>query len=244
MLGVALAPSGKRIAFAQARLNGNRNVLVKVARPDGTHERTVATLSSRGLSVSNVGPQGGLDWSPDSRRIAFATQRGLWIARANGKRARLIVARRGAASAVWSPRGDRIAYVAWKGGNGDVYSATLDGFQTRHSTSAEYDGYIAWSPDGSKLAYIHAYSMSYAGLYGDVVVVDVASNTAETITQMAGATSKAPSWSPDGQWLTFAACKPGQSGDDCAVVIVKSDGLQSVQLTGYAQYTNFPVWRP
>jgi Tol biopolymer transport system component len=183
-------------------------------------------------------------WSPDGTQIAFTKEGRVYIMNSDGSDPKMIISSSGNSELIWSPRGDRIAYVAWKNGNGDVYTTTLEGMQTRHSFSSNYDGYPAWSADGTRLAYITAYSMSYAGLYGDVVVVDFETNTSQQITNAIGATSSAPSWSPDGQWLTFGACKTSQAEATCAVMVVSVDGTNMEPLTNYDKTEYRPVWRP
>ncbi len=243
MLGVALAPSGRWIAFAQAPPNGSRNVLVKIARPDGTHERTVATLPSRGLSVSNVGPRGGLDWSLDSRRIAFATQRGLWIARANGKRARLIVARPGAASAVWSPRGDRIAFERAFDRHGqltaerDIYTASPDGSSFRRVATAQGYGLepVSWSPDGQRIVYSTRRDPNLAN--STLHSLDVGTGAERILGDGAS-----PTWSPRGDLIAFSINKNhGAGGPMLAIAVERPDGAdRRVLADGYSQ----PVWSP
>jgi len=57
--------------------------------------------------------------------------------------------------AAWSPKGDLIAFVAEKTGNGDIYISTPLGFEARRITFNEdaWDRHPSWSPDGQYLAF-------------------------------------------------------------------------------------------
>ena len=56
---------------------------------------------------------------------------------------------------VWSPRGDKIAFVSEKTGNDEIWVINADGsgeMQLTHNTW-EWDKFPSWSPDGSKIAF-------------------------------------------------------------------------------------------
>jgi TolB protein len=156
--------------------------------------------------------------------IAFTTDGRIFTQSLDGSEPQLLVAQSRNNDLTWSPDGTRLAYTSRKNGNTDIYSVTLDGAQTRHSTDPGYDLYPAWSADGKRLAYVSAYEMSYSGFQGDIVVVDVTTNTSTKITNRAAAMPTAPSWSPDGQWITFHGCKIVEDKERCALFIVRSDG--------------------
>jgi len=238
MPGVAFAPSGKRIAFARGRLNP-RNMLVKVARPDGTHERTVATVPPGRHGRSDW--TRGLDWSPDSREIAFTTFRGLWIARSNGEHARLIVAKHGAAAPVWSPRGDRIAFQRAYGrsesltGVHDIYVVSPNGSSPRHvATVPGYGGEaISWSPDGRRLVYDSKRDPNRAN--ATLHSLDLGTGAQRVL----GA-GYHPAWSPRGDLIAFSIITAPKRGLG-AIGVERPDGTSRRVL---AKGPSWPVWSP
>ena len=72
-------------------------------------------------------------WSPDSRRIAFSSNRdGTWRiylmdARRHGRHAPARPATGDATDPAWSPDGGRIAFVSTRSGNSDIWVVNLDG---------------------------------------------------------------------------------------------------------------------
>jgi Tol biopolymer transport system component len=51
-------------------------------------------------------------------------------------------------------------------------------------------------------------------------------------------------WSPDGQWLTFNACKQVSDAEKCALYFVRSEGRALAQIGDYEFYYHFAGWRP
>ena len=56
---------------------------------------------------------------------------------------------------VWSPLGDRLAFVSTEGGNDDIYVIGVDGKDQRRLTlnQWEWDKHPSWSPDGSQIVF-------------------------------------------------------------------------------------------
>ena len=56
---------------------------------------------------------------------------------------------------VWSPDGQRIAFMSERDGNRDIYVIAADGSNPTNLTQdASFDGYPAWSPDGQRIAFL------------------------------------------------------------------------------------------
>jgi len=56
---------------------------------------------------------------------------------------------------VWSPQGDRIAYVSTEPGNDEIFVINVNGGEPRRLTSNtwEWDKHPTWSPDGNQIVF-------------------------------------------------------------------------------------------
>jgi hypothetical protein len=106
-----------------------------------------------------------------------------------------------------SPDGKFIAYRAQSGSGGgtllpsDIYVSRADGSHAMRIThSGNHDTQAAWSPDGTRLAYV---SMP-AGASGNFSIVTVDRDGKNTRKVFAGTTTvQNPSFSPDGRFIVF-----------------------------------------
>jgi Tol biopolymer transport system component len=119
---------------------------VYVLPPDAGQTTTPTRLTF--TSFSEADPV----WSPDSRRIAFASNRtGTWqiyLMDADGTDVKLLPTGVGdATEPAWSPEGGRIAFVSTRGGNTDIWVVNLDGTGLRRlTTDSKLDVAPTWSP--------------------------------------------------------------------------------------------------
>jgi Tol biopolymer transport system component len=104
-------------------------------------------------------------YSPSGRSIAFSRSRRVWVARADGTRARPVTPRGwpiAAGDYVWSPRGTRLAFVRGFGRatvREALHTVRPDGSGLRLLLKAPQGIAIrpgAWSPDGRAIVYAHA----------------------------------------------------------------------------------------
>ena len=126
-------------------------------------------IESKSLS-SSTRIEARRDFSPDGKRIAFASSRSgtpeIWLAERDGGKLQQITSL-GALELVvggWSPDGARIVFDATVDGNSDVYVVGSDGGRVRRLTSEpSIDGLSSWSADG----WIY-FSSTRAGVIPDV----------------------------------------------------------------------------
>lgn len=213
---LAAAPKADRIAWIRM-VKGVRNVWVADA-PDFAPRQVTQFTADDGQELSQLtfSPDGGMlifvrggdhdanwpakgDLPPNPTSSPVEPKVMLWRADSAGVKPaqELVEGDRPAVSA----KGE-LAYIS----KGQVWTAKLDGKEgKRLFFDRGKDGALAWSPDGSKLAFVsHRSDHSFIGVY--------ASQT-QPLVWMAPSTGTdgAPVWSPDGRKLAFTR-QPGEGG--------------------------------
>ena len=141
------SPDGGWIVFASNRLRYFNMELYRV-RPNGTG---LQRLTFTPGSERRPGDEGTPAWSPDGRRIAFATNRDgqqeIYVMNADGSDQRRLTRapRRDDILPRWSPDGEAIAYVGRRLPNGSsaVYAISVDGRGDRRVVKG---GDPSWRP--------------------------------------------------------------------------------------------------
>jgi len=203
------SPDGRHLLFTDPVCRR----LLYVAEPDGTRRRRLAATASTCQVIASQ----ETDWSPDSRRIAYAGEDGVRVVNWDGSHNHRVG--EVAHSPAWSPRGDALAYVRTVGGVSglDVNRRGVEDEVGSGRGSLDF----AWSPDGTWLAYV-----DYDGLY---VVHPDGSGRRHLF---ARSYALYPAWSADSRYVSF------QSRDD-GVVELKSGTFRPVD-SGRAR----PAWSP
>lgn len=166
----AVSRDGAWVAFVSAR-DGNPELYV--ARPGRPPVR---------LSYTPGAAESAPDWSPDGKRLVYASGGDLHVTTLDRARTRLLV-RRGAAPA-WSPDGRLVAFER----DGDLWLVTASGAGARRLT--RNGATPTWAPDGRRLAHERD---------GDVSVTALASGRTKLLLRR----GSEPSWSPDGRRIAF-----------------------------------------
>ena len=137
-------------------------------------------------------------------------------------------------SPTWSADGRRIAFV-WGhdavkgfGETGALWAIDADG-SNRELLLDRRVGYLAWSPDGNRIALELRDDETHIG------VLDVATGAVSDL----GA-GYVPKWSPDGTGLTFLRATDAASD----IYVMRADGTDVVQLTDDVTFDTFPIWSP
>ena len=184
--------------------------------------------------------------SPDNSKLAFAsfgkygweirvyslkTHRYLYFHQAGGT----------ALSPAWSPDGKTLAYSLSAQGNPDIYTCHANGTHLQRITAFLGPNVSpVWNPKtGTQIAWV-------SGRTGlpQIYIMDSDGSNVSRMTDGGYATS--PSWSPNGQFLTFAWNRnygPGApGGEDIYLMDIASH--RWVQLTHGEGVNDFPSWSP
>ena len=130
--------------------------------------------------------------------------------------------RRGDMYPVWSPDGDRIAFLSRRNGYMDIYVMNVDGSGVERLTEGYWVREFSWSPDGDRIVF-YAY---------DIYIMNADGSDVVQLTD--GNDVRFPSWSPDGERIAFF------SYDDFGIYAMNPDG-SGVELIG-AVDGYMPVW--
>lgn len=228
------SPDGQRIVFTSARSDPAEEIYTMNA--DGT-----------GLTrLTNV--VGHFDWyptySPAGNRIAFFSTRNnhdmdFFVMNADGTG--LVNLSKSSLQDTgrpelypWSPDGTRLLFVRLFSANeASIFLAPADGSGvTRMTNCGKADGYPAWSPDGSQIAF----SSNRDGNY-EIYVMNADGSGQTRLTNAAG-DDLLPRWSPDGTRIAFDSKRDGND----EVYVMNADGTGQTNLTNHASSDKGGVW--
>lgn len=204
---LALAPDAKKLAFT-----AHGEIFAASAKDGGEATRVTHT----------PGAEENLTWAPDSRRLAYTSDRdGAWHLYtydfASRSETQLTRTAANDVAPRWSPDGRRIAF--FRGGLSlnvvDVATGAERQLVARASTSRPPfvdERAIAWSPDGSMVAYI---SGDGTKQFNNVFIVPAEGGTPRQVSWLSNSNGGGLSWSSDGTFLTLAS---GQRTEDGQVI--------------------------
>jgi WD40 repeat protein len=197
----------------------------------------IYVISSNGTGAIRLTSERGADinpaWSPDGRKIAFASDRAgnreIYVMNADGTEpVRLTNSNAPDYSPAFSPDGQRIAFVSERDGNAEIYVMDVDGRNaSRLTIDSRPDIDPAFSPDGRQIAF----SRNGVGIY-----VMNADGSAETRLTNTGSDAQ-PAWSPDGK--AIALLREGK-----AIWLMNADGSQTRQFLDWNYSRANPDWSP
>jgi len=208
------SPDGTKVAFEFGYRHprpDEENVLLCVVNADGTGLRIISNLD-------DVCPT----WSPDSRQIAFSSDRSgrSEIYKINADGTNLIqLTTSGGWGPAWSRDGGKIAYYTKQG----LWVMNSDGTGATQITFIKSDCQAAWSPDSLRIAFASERSGEL-----NIWVMNADGSNPVQLTQKGGAV---PAWSPDGNWIAF--------NRERQIWLVSPDGQKEVHLR-----TDFKVGVP
>ncbi|MDE3200353.1 MAG: Tol-Pal system beta propeller repeat protein TolB [Acidobacteriota bacterium] len=206
---------------------------------DGENQHQITHLGSVALSPHV---------SPDNSRIAFESlgSHG-WVLRMYSLDLHRLVAFPGGAdgslnqSPAWSSDGTRIAFSSSRTGDSEIFTADASGGNPHRLTYFKGpDVSPTWNPKTNAQI---AWASGRTGL-PQIYIMDQDGSNVHRMTDQGYAVS--PSWSPNGQFLTFSWNRkygPGApGGQDIYVMDIAS--LRFIQLTHDSGTNDFPSWAP
>jgi dipeptidyl aminopeptidase/acylaminoacyl peptidase len=243
-----ISPNGQWVAYTVRDTNWEENSYHTEIWLADVKSGELRQLTSN-LKKSSTAPA----WSPDSTKLAFATDRDdkrqiYLIDPRGGEAHKLTSVEDGVGSFAWSPDGKSIAFAATE--------AKTEADKEREKTYGEFDvigegyrmshlwvfdvptqktrrltrgpftvGQFSWSPNGAQIAFDHRINPSNtAGATADISVVTVADAKVAPLVTQEGSDA-GPVWSPDGSKIAFASAMTRQySFLNTAIAVIPSGG--------------------
>ena len=253
----AFSPDGSKIAFVRS---GVRGYDIFVMNADGSGRRQLMDTSAADLQPT---------WSPDGTQIAFVANnnrpggdgsmdREIWVMNADGSGQRLLTNNTSDDYyPAWSPLGDQIAYVNHTDRN--IYVMDTDpttndapvNLTPNSPTGCSPTCYQgddvdpAWSPDGTKIAYVHGYGPPTnpyaAGGKPNIWVMDANGNKKTNISNNPDISDIMPAWSPDGNKIAYAGI---ESDNERNISVMNADGTAPRAIDSTVANDTNPDWQP
>lgn len=233
----SLSPDGQSVVFASDRFGSKQIFELELATSELTQITELVNMEAHAPEIS---PDGAriVFYGEDYRRCDLGCQ--IWVINRDGSNPRALTNLTGGGwDPVWSPDGEQIQFASTVNGRPQLFHMNADGSRLRQVTDlVGIRGRNDWSPDGQTLA-------TYIGSTWDwdIYTFDL---DGENLTQITdGLNNLAPSFSPDGQWITFMSYRDHPLQDlGCEIYVMRADGSDVRRLTDNDICDWQPRWGP
>jgi TolB protein len=221
----AAAASSKIAFIREPPFAGSAGVLW-VMNPDASGRRSLAPAF------------GGMRWSPDGQKIAFAAivpqpdrlTSDIYVMNADGSGQESLTSdHRSGSGLAWSPDGRKIAFGSGGLGNSEIHVMNADGSERRRLTNDAWGGELAWSPRGDKIAFVRRDGNR------EIYVMNPDGSGERRLTRNTVG-DRNPVWSPDGRRIAFES--------NWQVYLMNADGSGQRRLTRNGARNFAPAWSP
>lgn len=211
---------GKKVTYVKMEVDYSD---IWVMSASGGDQANLTRFGRSGADTWGFNPR----WSPDGSQIAYVSDQStydlaLWAMKADGSGRRQVTIMNdwlgGIDSPAWHPKGDRIAFTAYRTGKPQVWALTLANSRWQQLADMPEGSYEPqWSPSGEMLAFV-----ARDGGKSNVYALLTAEGKPQQVSL--DGLSRAPAWSPDGKVLAFISGQGGKFDIWAATLDKAADG--------------------
>jgi TolB protein len=227
------SPDGKSVVYSVYR-EDNVYEIYEMSLSDGVAKRVTDRLGA--LTGPAISPDGSL--IAVSRWTVASNQNQLWLMDRDGSQPRRVIDGSGW-DPVWSPDGTQLLYASDRDGSNQLWVVHVDGSGLHQITHLPaFRGRSDWSVQNLIVTY------SGDAWKRELYIMKADGSNLHRISPPGG-DSQGPSFSPDGQWITFTAYFDHPKDiNGCEIYVIRVDGTDLRRLTNndYCDYQ--PRWGP